>query len=112
MADPTRDPSPPSPLDPFLRPFLRAVEGMADGYSPISGGSAVAADLGWPPAFSEAVFASARGRGMVEPYRARGARGRARWRVSSRGAAWLAAGEGIAEVAALSAETEPTATSA
>lgn len=89
LDDDVTDLSPPSPLDPFLRPFLREVEGMADGYAPISGGTNVALALDWPSAFCEAIFASARGRGMIEPFRARGARGRPRWRVSTRGRLWL-----------------------
>ena len=83
----------PSPLDPFLGPFLRELGTLAEGYAPASHGPKVAASLDWPPAFCEAVFASARGRGMLEPFRAKGARGRARWRVSNRGILWLSAHE-------------------
>ncbi len=81
----------PSPLDPFLRPFLERVAALGDGYSPVSHAPAIAAALGWPPAFVDAVFTSARAQGLLEPFRARSARGRNRWRVSGHGAAWLAA---------------------
>ena len=80
----------PSPLDPFLRPFLEQVGALADGYSPVSHAPAVAETLGWHPAFVDAVYTSARAQGLLEPYRGRGGRGRNRWRVSRRGAAWLA----------------------
>lgn len=78
-----------SPLDPFLGSFLRELSELADGYSPTSHGGPVAARLDWAPAFVEAMFTSARARGLLEPYRAKGARGRARWRVSERGRTWL-----------------------
>jgi len=93
MTDPDVTPSRPSPLDPFLGPFLKELGTLAEGYAPASHGPKVAETLDWPPAFCEAVFASARGRGLLEPYRARGARGRARWRLSSRGTVWLSAQE-------------------
>ncbi|MDP9365001.1 MAG: hypothetical protein M3Q10_12380 [Chloroflexota bacterium] len=91
MIDHDANHSRPSPLDPFIVPFLRELAVLEDGYAPAAHGPKIAATLDWPPAFCEAVFASARGRGMVEPYRTRGARGRARWRVSSRGSVWLTA---------------------
>ena len=81
---------PPSPLDPFLGTFLRRVDGLPDGYAPVSHGRAIAATLDWSPAFVDALFTSARARGLVEPYRARGTRRRARWCVSARGRGWIA----------------------
>ena len=78
-----------SPLDPFLRPFLERVAAMEGGYSPTSHGPTVADALGWPPAFVEAVYTSARAQGLLEPVRTRGGRGRNRWSVSRHGAAWL-----------------------
>lgn len=82
-------PTPCSPLDPFLEPFLRHLDERTEGYAPAAHGVAAAAALGWPPAFVEAVFVSARARGLLEPYRDRGARGRARWALSARGRAWV-----------------------
>ena len=79
----------PSPLDPFLRPFLDEVAAREDGFSPMSHGAAAAAAQGWPPSFTEVLFTSARGRGLIEPFRSAAARGRPRWRLSTRGAAWL-----------------------
>lgn len=80
---------PPSPLDGFLEAFLRQIRDLPDGYAPVSSARAIAASFDWPPAFAEALFTSARGRGLLEPYRARGARGRVRWQVSARGRKWL-----------------------
>ena len=55
-----------SPLDPFVGPFLRYVATLSDGYAPSSHGRVIADQLDWPPAFVEAVFASARVRGLLE----------------------------------------------
>lgn len=89
MTEQTTRPTPPSPLDPFLEPFLQALADRAGGYAPTAHGAALAHSLGWPPAFAEAVFVSARSRGFLEPCRDRAARGRARWALSERGRAWL-----------------------
>ena len=91
MTDDDPGPAPRSPLDPFLDPFLRAIGALPEGYAPASHGKRVAAALDVPPAFAEALFASARARGLLEPYRVRQARGRPRWRVSARGRRWLEA---------------------
>jgi hypothetical protein len=88
MIDHATRPTPASPLDPFLGPFLRQIAELTGGYAPASHGARVAASLGWAPAFAEAVFVSARARGLVEPYRGGGARARARWGLSARGRAW------------------------
>lgn len=88
MIDHATRPTPASPLDPFLGPFLRQIDELTGGYAPTSQGARVAAALGWAPAFAEAVFVSARARGLVEPYRGGGVRGRARWGLSARGRAW------------------------
>jgi hypothetical protein len=85
---------PPSPLDPFLARFLGCLGALPEGYSPIADAAQVAADCDIVPAFVEALFVSARTRGLVEPFRAKGARGRYRWHVSARGAKWLAVREG------------------
>ena len=89
MTDQSGRTSPPSPLDPFLGEFLRRVMDLTDGYAPLSHGRAIAAALDWPPAFVEALFTSARTRGLLEPLRTRSTRGRSRWRVSARGRAWV-----------------------
>jgi hypothetical protein len=89
MIDHTTEPTPRSPLDPYLESFLHEVQTMADGFAPASHGGKVAAALDWPPAFAEALFTSARARGLLEPYRARGMRGRTRWHLSARGRRWL-----------------------
>ena len=89
MTDRTMTTTPPSPLDGFLEPFLRQIRDLPDGYAPASHGRVIAASFDWPPAFADALFVSARGRGLLEPYRARGARNRARWQISTRGRLWL-----------------------
>lgn len=88
MIDTPPRPCPASPLDPFLGPFLRQLDAQIGGYAPASHGARVAASLGWAPAFVEAVFVSARARGLIEPYRGGGARARARWALSARGRIW------------------------
>jgi len=81
--------APPSPLDPFLRPFLDQVGRCDDGYAPGAGKHTVATALDCPPAFAEALLTSARSRGLVEPARSRSSRLGTRWQVSRKGAAWL-----------------------
>lgn len=85
-------PSPPSPLDPFLFGFLREVDALAGGYSPVAQTRAVAAGLDLEIAFVETLFISARARGLVAISFERGSRNR--WRVSARGRRWLDAGVG------------------
>ena len=87
-------PQPASPLDGFLDRFLRCLEHLPDGFSPIADSARVADDCSLVPAFVDALFVSARTRGLIEPYRSKGARGRYRWKVSGRGRGWLAAREG------------------
>lgn len=82
----------PSPLDPFLGPFLEEVARHPDGFSPISHGRRIAEERGWPLPFIEALFTSARTRGLIEPFRSPSSRGRPRWRVSAAGQAWLDTG--------------------
>jgi hypothetical protein len=84
---------PPSPLDDFLARFLRCLGRLPDGFSPIADGQRVANECGLVPEFVEALFVSARTRGLIEPFRARGAKGRYRWKVSGRGDRWLATRE-------------------
>ena len=77
----------PSPLDPFLCPFLRQIAAIERGYAPAAQLATVAGTLGWDTAFVETLFISARARGLVEVGYERGARNR--WRLSSRGSRWL-----------------------
>lgn len=79
---------PPSALDEFLRPFLVSLASRPDGYRPAMDGAALAAEHGWPEAFSQAMFDSAFGRRLIEPYQPRPKL--VRWRVSRRGREWLA----------------------
>ncbi len=99
MTDQSGRTSPPSSLDPFLGEFLRRVIDLTDGYAPLSHGRAIAEALDWPPAFVDALFTSARTRGLLEPFRARGTRGRNRWRVSARGRAWIDSTDGTGDSA-------------
>lgn len=89
MIDDRSRPCPASPLDPFLGPFLHQLDAQTGGYAPASHGAHVAAALGWAAPFAEAVFVSARARGLIEPYRGGGARARTRWALSARGRAWV-----------------------
>jgi hypothetical protein len=95
MTDSPKRPAPASPFDPYVRPFLAELGRLPEGYAPVAGRDAVAAALDWEPAFAEAVFTSARARGLVEPVWGRGPRNRNRWRVSRKGRRWLA--EAMAE---------------
>ncbi len=74
-----------SPLDAFLIQFLRHVGELDTGYSPTSHTRAIAERCGFLPPFVEALFTSARARGLIEPFRSPHARGRTRWRLSARG---------------------------
>src|SRR5688500_18828898 len=93
MSAPSATDQPPSPLDDFLARFLRCLNRFPNGYSPIADAPRVADDCAIVPAFAEALFVSARTRGLIEPFRARGAKGRYRWQVSRRGSSWLDARE-------------------
>ena len=93
MSSPSANAQPPSPLDDFLARFLRCLTQLPDGFSPIADASQVANECALVPAFVEALFVSARTRGLIEPFRARGAKGRYRWQVSRRGSNWLDARE-------------------
>ncbi|CAA9543520.1 MAG: hypothetical protein AVDCRST_MAG70-314 [uncultured Thermomicrobiales bacterium] len=79
---------PPSALDEFLRLFLTSLASRPDGYRPAADGAALAAEHGWPEAFSQAMFDSAFGRRLIEPYQPRPKL--VRWRISRRGREWLA----------------------
>src|SRR5688572_28788960 len=81
----------PSPLDAYLAPFLNSLTAMPDGFSPTVDSASVAQQVEVLPDFVDALFVSARTRGLIEPFRAKNARGRFRWQVSHRGRVWLAA---------------------
>src|SRR5262245_18993792 len=82
---------PPSPLDAYVARFLRSLDRLPDGYSPVVESADVAEACDVVPAFVEALFVSARTRGFIQPFRAKSAKGRYRWQVSNRGQKWLAA---------------------
>lgn len=80
-----------SPFDPYLVAFLAYVQRHGSSFSPGSSRSLARAaeTLDLPPAFIEALFASAGGRGLVRP--GRGRHGRMQWELSRRGQEFLAA---------------------
>src|SRR5687767_15822315 len=94
MSDPLANAQPTSPLDDFLAQFLRCLNQLPNGFSPIADAPRVATDCALVPAFVETLFVSARTRGLIEPFRVRGAKGRYRWQVSRRGSNWLNARDG------------------
>jgi hypothetical protein len=83
-------PSPPSPLDPFLASMLASIGRQPAGYAPVSEHQTLAATHDWQPAFVDVLLTSAQRRGLVEAFYPKGARGRTRWRLSRRGLAFLA----------------------
>ncbi len=76
-----------SPLDRDLATFLRLIDDLPEGYRPVVHPALLAKEGGWMPAFSEALFDSAKGRRLVVPYQPR--RNVTRWRISPRGKRWL-----------------------
>ena len=80
---------PESPLDRFLASFLVAVNDLPDGYlhGPASAKS-LASDLGLQREFVDALFTSARARGLLKPAYGRGSR--IHWKVSDAGDEFLA----------------------
>jgi hypothetical protein len=79
-----------SPLDGYLVGFLDCLAALPDGFSPAGDAAAVAQRVDVLPEFVDALFVSARTRGLIEPFRSKNSRGRYRWQVSNRGRAWLA----------------------
>ncbi len=73
----------PSPLDPYLARFLRAVKDSDDGFQPGAGSRAIVSALDLPASFVDALYTSARTRGLLRPAYARG--GKVRWHVSHSG---------------------------
>ncbi len=86
-------PQSPSPLDPHIRCFLQHLETLPAGFAPTTDLGAAGVACSVPEPFIDALFTSAKMRGLIEPFQPRGARGRYRWRVSSRGRQWRDAAE-------------------
>jgi hypothetical protein len=84
-----------SPLDPFLARFLAAVVNADDGFQPGAEGRDIATSLDVPPSFVDALFTSARTRGLLKPVYGRG--GKVRWSVSASGARLIRANQGAGE---------------
>ena len=84
-----------SPLDPFLARFLAAVAKEDDGFQPGAEGRAIASSLDVPPSFVDALFTSARTRGLLKPVYGRA--GKVRWNVSASGAELVRAHHGAGE---------------
>ncbi len=81
----------PSPLDASLRRLLTVVRQLGDGFTPGPQTANVARELDVPEAFIEALFVSARTRGLLKPIYL--GRGRSRWTVSATGDRFVESGE-------------------
>lgn len=79
---------PGSPLDRFLASFLAAISELPDGYLPGPTSNPLATGLGMPREFVDALFTSARTRGLLKPAYGRGSR--IHWKVSDDGRTFLA----------------------
>lgn len=79
----TANATPTSPLDIFLRDFLRHIRDAENGFSTGQPVQVAAAALDLPDAFVEALFVSARTRGFLKPHPV--GRNRYRWTVSAPG---------------------------
>lgn len=77
MAEPSQ---PASPLDPFLVQFLVIVQSRQAGFQPGPESSEIAARLDLPRPFMDALFTSARTRGLLKPLYGRGKK--VRWALS------------------------------
>ncbi len=75
--------APASPLDPFLVRFLSLLQTLEDGYQPGPETGELAISLDLPRAFVDALFTSARARGLVKPMYGRGSK--IRWVISNSG---------------------------
>lgn len=76
-----------SPLDPFLRQFLALVDAGDLGFQPGPESDVLASRLELPRAFVDALFTSARTRGLLKPMYGRG--NKIRWAVSPLGSQFL-----------------------
>ncbi|MEJ7900532.1 MAG: hypothetical protein WKF63_01730 [Thermomicrobiales bacterium] len=84
MAHPSRSPS---PLDPFLVQFLAMVDASEAGFLPGPASATLATRMGTQRAFVDALFTSARTRGLIKPLYGRGSK--IRWAVSTLGEAFM-----------------------
>jgi hypothetical protein len=80
-----------SPFDPYLYRMLSWGAQRPSGFSHPAIISAMADEAGWQAPFAEAVFTSARMRGLIGPHYGTRSRGRVYWVVSRKGGAWLQA---------------------
>ena len=89
-------PSPPSPspLDDGLRELLRHIRGTRSGFCPGRQTREAAAKLEIPEPFVEALFTSARTRGLLKPNPL--GRGKLMWTISATGERFLEAGKDTA----------------
>ena len=78
-----------SPLDPFLLVLLRFVADRPNGLSQHGAAATVAEAMDAPVPFVEALFASARSRGLATLQPGGGRGSKVVWRISPRGRAWL-----------------------
>ena len=72
-----------SPLDPFLARFLHEVGASSEGFQPGAESKVMAQRLEVPLAFIDALFTSARMRGLLKPAYGRGSK--VRWQLSPAG---------------------------
>lgn len=75
--------SSPSPLDPFLVQFLAIIERSESGFQPGPESIRMASRMDLPRPFIDALFTSARIRGLIKPMYGRG--NKIRWAVSAVG---------------------------
>jgi hypothetical protein len=80
-----------SPLDRFIASFLRAVRDLPNGYMPGPQSKTLAADLDMQREFVDALFTSARTRGLLKPAYGRGSR--IHWKLSDSGLQFLSVHE-------------------
>jgi hypothetical protein len=80
-----------SPFDPYLYRMLSWAVQQPSGFSHPAIIRAMADEAGWQAPFAEAVFTSARVRGLIGPHYGTRSRGRVYWQVSRKGGAWLEA---------------------
>ncbi|HET8524820.1 MAG TPA: hypothetical protein VFL82_16435 [Thermomicrobiales bacterium] len=78
-----------SPFDPYLYRMLAWGSQQPNGFSHPAIISAMVDEAGWQAEFSEAVFTSARARGLIGPHYGTRSRGRVYWEVSRKGRAWF-----------------------
>lgn len=70
----------PSPLDPYLVRFLAVIERSESGFQPGPESASIASRMDLPRPFIDALFTSARTRGLIKPMYGRG--NKIRWAIS------------------------------